>query len=648
MSLTLPSLLFLLTTTITTTATTTVPSPSPSPSYPYGFSYHIDCGSPTNTTDPFNTTWLSDRYFSGGATSIVSEPLLFRHPHEKTLRFFPTSSGKKNCYTLPLPPTSSNSSYHRRFLLRTFVVYDNYDGKAHPPSFDVSVLSTVVFSWRSPWPSSLSRRGAYSDLLVSAPSDADAVPVCFYSFATDPPVISSLELFSVDPNSYGAASTSTTDIVLVNYGRLSCGSGQWGPGFTADADRFGRSWQSDSDYRTANSDKVVVVSTRYGIKGTDQKPNYFPEKLYKTAATTAEEEGGIIEYELSVDAKLDYLLWLHFAEIEGKVRKAGERVFDVWVNGENLTRVDIYGSVGGFAAYTWHHTVKNLSSSALSVKLKGVKGSPIICGIENYALVPTDPSTVPQQVVAMKALKDSLRIPERMGWNGDPCAPTNWDAWEGVTCRMNKDNTALVISQIDLGSQGLKGDISDQISLLSDLVSLNLSSNSLVGEIPNGLGQKSLTHLDLSNNQLSGSIPDSIASSSLKLVLLNGNLLEGRVPEELYSIGVHGGAIDLSGNKGLCGVPTLPSCPIFWENGRLSTQGKIAIGLSCLFVFCVVLLLVFVYIKRRRNDYDFALPHELTSLAAKRNRYQRQKSLMLLEMESQHAKGLVPSPYTQQ
>ncbi|MCH83019.1 leucine-rich repeat receptor-like serine/threonine-protein kinase, partial [Trifolium medium] len=59
--------------------------------------------------------------------------------------------------------------------------------------------------------------------------------------------------------------------------------------------------------------------------------------------------------------------------------------------------------------------------------------------------------------------------------------------------------------------------------------------------------------------------------------LLNGNLLEGQVPDELYSIGVHGGAIDLSANKGLCGVPSLPACPM-----------------------------------RRRNDYDFALPHELT------------------------------------
>ena len=59
-----------------------------------------------------------------------------------------------------------------------------------------------------------------------------------------------------------------------------------------------------------------------------------------------------------------------------------------------------------------------------------------------------------------------------------------------------------------------------------------------MGEVPSGLGQKSLIHLDLSNNQLTGSIPDSIASSSLQLVLLNGNLLEGQVSDELYSIGV--------------------------------------------------------------------------------------------------------------
>jgi hypothetical protein len=62
----------------------------------------------------------------------------------------------------------------------------------------------------------------------------------------------------------------------------------------------------------------------------------------------------------------------------------------------------------------------------------------------------------------------------------------------------------------------------------------------------------------------------------------------------------------------LCGVPSLPACPMFWKNGRLSTEGKIAIGVSSLFVFCLILLVVYIYIRRRRNDYDFALPHELT------------------------------------
>lgn len=211
--------------------------------------------------------------------------------------------------------------------------------------------------------------------------------------------MSSLELFAVDPLSYDSAAIGSNETILVNYGRLSCGSEQWGPGFTADADRFGRSWQSDKEFRTGK-DRVVTVSTRESIAGTDQKPNYFPEKLYKTALTTAEtaeEGGGVLEYELGVDAKLDYLVWLHFAEIEGKVKRAGERVFDVFINGDNLTRVDIYKQVGGFAAFSWHRTVKNLSSSVMSVKLVGVVGAPLISGIENYALVPGDPSTVPQQ-----------------------------------------------------------------------------------------------------------------------------------------------------------------------------------------------------------------------------------------------------------
>lgn len=250
-------------------------------------------------------------------------------------------------------------------------------------------------------------------------------------------------------------------------------------------------------------------------------------------------------------------------------------------------------------------------------------------------------------VIAMRALKESLRIPDRMGWNGDPCAPSTWDAWEGVTCHHSEDGRGLVVTQLDLGSQGLKGYISDQISLLTNLVSLNLSSNALGGTLPSGIGQRSLFKLDLSGNQFSGTIPESLGSSILQLALLNGNELEGKVPEELYSIGVRGGVIDLSGNKGLCGVPTLPTCSFFWERGKLSTGGKVAIGLSCVVILCVLILIIYIcFIRRGRNDYDFALPPDLISLAAKRNRYQRQKSMMLLEMETQNANGFPPTVST--
>lgn len=186
------------------------------------------------------------------------------------------------------------------------------------------------------------------------------------------------------------------NFILVNYGRLTCGSEQWGPGFSNDTDVFGRSWQADSDFIIPNLKQLVrVLSTANSVSGTDQQPNYFPMKLYQKAVTIG--GNGVLEYKLPVDAKLDYLVWLHFAEIDSSVKKAGQRVFDVFINGNNATRLDIFAKVGSFAAHSWSYTVKNLSSLTLTVKLVGVVGSPLLSGLENYALVPRDLSTAPEQ-----------------------------------------------------------------------------------------------------------------------------------------------------------------------------------------------------------------------------------------------------------
>jgi hypothetical protein len=94
---------------------------------------------------------------------------------------------------------------------------------------------------------------------------------------------------------------------------------------------------------------------------------------------------------------MDYLLWFHFAEIDSSVKQKSERVFDVVVNEKNVERVDVFEEVGSFAAYSWSYTVHNLSSTVLTLKFVPVVGAPIISGIEIYALVPNDLSTMPEQ-----------------------------------------------------------------------------------------------------------------------------------------------------------------------------------------------------------------------------------------------------------
>jgi hypothetical protein len=66
--------------------------------------------------------------------------------------------------------------------------------------------------------------------------------------------------------------------------------------------------------------------------------------------------------------------------------------------------------------------------------------------IAPYYLCPSQLLALVLTVAAMKALKESLKIPARMGWNGDPCAPRAWDAWEGVTC--HRGDKGLVITQL--------------------------------------------------------------------------------------------------------------------------------------------------------------------------------------------------------
>lgn len=121
--------------------------------------------------------------------------------------------------------------------------------------------------------------------------------------------------------------------------------------------------------------------------------------------------------------------------------------------------------------------------------------------------------------------------------------------------------TLEFVVTIDLSSNELVGQIPEELMKLTELVGLNLSRNHLSGSIPRNIGDiKSLESLDFSENNLSGMIPPSMAALNFLSVLdLSHNNLSGQIPtgSQLQIIEISAYA----GNKYLCGPPLPKTCP---------------------------------------------------------------------------------------
>ncbi|KAG5106531.1 hypothetical protein JHK82_043501 [Glycine max] len=88
------------------------------------------------------------------------------------------------------------------------------------------------------------------------------------------------------------------------------------------------------------------------------------------------------------------------------------------------------------------------------------------------------------------------------------------------------------ITNIDLSSNKLLGEIPREITDLNGSNFLNLSKNLLIGHIPQGIANmRSLHSIDFSRNQLSGEIPPTISNLSFLCMLdLSYNHLKGKIP----------------------------------------------------------------------------------------------------------------------
>ncbi|MQM20542.1 hypothetical protein Taro_053562 [Colocasia esculenta] len=133
-----------------------------------------------------------------------------------------------------------------------------------------------------------------------------------------------------------------------------------------------------------------------------------------------------------------------------------------------------------------------------------------------------------------------------------------------ISGRLPDLSSLMNLEVLDLRENDLDSELP---ALPKGLVTILLSRNSLVGEIPQQFGELNrLQHLDLSYNLLQGNPPASLFSlPNISYLNLASNMLTGSLPSRL-SCGGQLGFVDISTNRF---TGTVPSCLNSVSNGRV-------------------------------------------------------------------------------
>jgi hypothetical protein len=152
------------------------------------------------------------------------------------------------------------------------------------------------------------------------------------------------------------------------------------------------------------------------------------------------------------------------------------------------------------------------------------------------------------------AVDDELSLRQRyvLGilWFSQPTSPTTYgfgSAKFATTWTTNMDECEWFevgcngngrLTNLNLWYDNVRGQIPDDLGLLTDLTTLQLGGNQLSGTIPSSLGAlTALTSLSLYNNQLVGTITSSlVALTALDDLSLGNNQLSGTIPLSLVAL----------------------------------------------------------------------------------------------------------------
>uniref|UniRef100_A0A7N0UY99 Protein kinase domain-containing protein n=1 Tax=Kalanchoe fedtschenkoi TaxID=63787 RepID=A0A7N0UY99_KALFE len=236
-----------------------------------------------------------------------------------------------------------------------------------------------------------------------------------------------------------------------------------------------------------------------------------PSQVMSTAVTPINASKPL-EFDLtSVKPGDEYYFYMYFAELQ-TLAKDDLREIDIFVSNTHfygpftpapLQTVTVYSTSPQPAAVPMNVSIRMTAKSTLP---------PILNAVEVYSLIDTSQlETDSKDAQAVNNIKSTYNV-SRI-WQGDPCAPQNY-SWDGLACSFSDSKPPRIIS-LNLSSSGLSGEISNNISGLVMLQKLDLSNNNLTGTVPDFLSKlSSLSSLNLSGNNLTGTVPADLVKKS--------------------------------------------------------------------------------------------------------------------------------------
>lgn len=168
--------------------------------------YFMDCGGNKEVAVD-NIRYSPDgNYTNVGNTTTINEPNIL--PILTTLRYFPDTSARKYCYTLPVIKGS-------KYLVKTIYYYGGFDGEKQPPVFDQIVEGTrwSIVNTTEDYAKGLS---SYYEVVVK--SSGKTLSVCLARNAdtgNSSPFISALEVKILDDSLYNPTDFNKYALVTV-------------------------------------------------------------------------------------------------------------------------------------------------------------------------------------------------------------------------------------------------------------------------------------------------------------------------------------------------------------------------------------------------------------------------------------------------